>query len=330
MARGVVLTFALMAAAGTALPLSAGIGSLPPASTTDAAPSPVEPFGLTGLTNRDVEANVLLLVISGVGVALFVVFGMQYGGNAVATPQEVAGRLGIRLLGLVPDMPDQARLMLSPSPPVAPAEAYRALRAAVVSTTCGESTPILALAGAQEHAGTTTTACNLAMALASGGSRILLIDANLRRPRLDALLQRPARVGLFHVLVGQSRVRDAVQRTADAHLYVMTAGRIALNGSEVLGSGRMKQLLAKLKQGPFDWVILDLPAVLTCDDALTLAPLVDGLVVVLGTHRTRLDLAERAVEMLNAAHAPIVGAVLNRVSAVPRVSSAAIYLERAS
>lgn len=335
--RGTVLGIALTATAGFSL--RAGVGHNVPSAAPGpktvtvslAAPrpaAPAGPLGLSGLSGRDLDEHVLVLVVSGMVVALMVVFGLQFMEDAVATPEDVTSRLRVPLLGLVPSVPAGTPLALSQTPPSEFTDAYRALRIGVGFAAGTGSTRILAVTSPQDRDGTTTTASNLAVALAASGSRVLLIDANLRRPRVEALLQRPARVGLFHVLVGQARIRDAVQRTADANFYVMTAGRTASNASEVLGSERMKHLLAMLKQGPFDWVIMDAPPVLTSDDTLALAPLVDGLAFVLSADRTRFADAERAVQLLTEARGTIVGAVLNRASLAAKRSSSPYFFKR--
>jgi capsular exopolysaccharide synthesis family protein len=161
--------------------------------------------------------------------------------------------------------------------------------------------------------GKTTTACNLAMVLALGGARVLLIDADMRRPGLHRTMGIPNAVGLSHVLTGQARVREAVQATTEPNLLVITAGHPPPNPSELLGSDRMQQLLAHLARGPFDWVIVDTPPVLAVTDAVLIAPHTNGYVFVIGSEMTRAAHAERAIEMLRASQQPVVGAVLNRV-----------------
>jgi capsular exopolysaccharide synthesis family protein len=120
-------------------------------------------------------------------------------------------------------------------------------------------------------------------------------------------------IGLSHVLVGQARVRDAVQRTGDPRLVVMTAGRTPPNPSELLASQRMKAFLAKLATGPFDWVVIDTPPVLAVTDAVIIGQSVSGVVFVIGAEMTRRVHAQRALEMIMASRPQIVGAVLNRV-----------------
>ena len=106
------------------------------------------------------------------------------------------------------------------------------------------------------------------MALAYGGSRVLLIDADMRRPGLHRPLRLTNERGLSQVLIGQARVRDVIQRTVDPNLLAITAGRTPPNPSELLSSERMKTLLTNLAHGPFDWIIIDTPPVLAVTDAV--------------------------------------------------------------
>jgi capsular exopolysaccharide synthesis family protein len=108
-------------------------------------------------------------------------------------------------------------------------------------------------------------------------------------------------------------MREAVQRTSETNLYVMTAGRVPPNPSELLSSARMQHLIANLEAGPFDWVIIDTPPVLAVTDAVIIAPFVSGLVFVLGAEMTRRAHAERAIQTIQSGKPNIVGAVLNRV-----------------
>src|SRR5207253_3736442 len=144
-----------------------------------------------------------------------------------------------------------------------------------------------------------------------GCSRVLLIDADMRRPGLH----RPRRLtnerGLSQVLIGQARVRDVIQRTVDPNLLAITAGRTPPNPSELLSSERMKTLLTNLAHGPFDWIIVDTPPVLAVTDAVILAPLVSGVTFVVGAEMTRRRLAERAIETVMQTHPKYAAVVLN-------------------
>jgi capsular exopolysaccharide synthesis family protein len=119
--------------------------------------------------------------------------------------------------------------------------------------------------------------------------------------------------GLSQILTGQARLRDVIQHTVDPNLLAITAGKTPLNPSELLGSERMKALMASLIPGPFDWIVVDTPPVLAVTDAVILAPAVSGVIFVVGAEMTRRRLAERALETVLASRPKMVGVVLNKV-----------------
>ena len=125
-------------------------------------------------------------------------------------------RFKLPLLGLVPAIRGERVAILTGAVPHDFGEAFRSLRTSLVFTSGGDRTRIIAVTSSQPLEGKTTTAANLALALALGGSRVLLIDADMRRPGLHKTIGVENVVGLSHLLVGQARVRDAVQRTTRA------------------------------------------------------------------------------------------------------------------
>jgi polysaccharide biosynthesis transport protein len=234
--------------------------------------------------------------------------------DTVKTPEDVTKRMKLPFLGLVPSVRgDKQPVLASSHVPHDFGESFRALRTSLIAKYNGEGTKILAVTSAQPLEGKTTTACNIAMALAYGGSRVLLIDADMRRPGLHRPLRLTNERGLSQVLIGQARVRDVIQRTVDPNLLAITAGRTPPNPSELLASERMKTLLGNLSHGPFEWIIIDTPPVLAVTDAVILASSVSGVTFVIGSEMTRRRLAERALETILQAQPRYVAAVLNKV-----------------
>ena len=135
----------------------------------------------------------------------------------------------------------------------------------------------------------------------------------MRRPGLHKVMGIGNDAGLSHLLVGQARVRDVVQRTREPNLFAITAGRIPPNPSELLSSERMQNFVANLKSGPFEWVIIDTPPVLAVTDAVVVARGMSGVVFVIGSEMTRRVHAERAIEILMSGRPMSIGTVLNRV-----------------
>jgi polysaccharide biosynthesis transport protein len=256
----------------------------------------------------------LMALSIGFGLAVAVALGLDYMNDTVKTPEDVSQRLKLPFLGLVPTVHgDKLPLLASTSVPDDFGESFRALRRALVSRYTDPGTKLLVVTSAQPLEGKTITAANIAMALAYGGSRVLLIDADMRRPGLHRPLRLTNERGLAQVIAGQARVRDVIQRTVEPNLLAMTAGAPPQNPSELLASERMKTLIANLAVGAFDWVLIDTPPVLAVTDAVILAPSVAGVVYVIGAEMTRRRLAKRALDTIQSSNPRSVTVVLNKV-----------------
>lgn len=259
------------------------------------------------------KRDLLTALLAGLTIALGLAFGIEYLDDTIKTPEDVTKRLKLPLLGLVPAIRGERVPILNETVPHDFGEAFRSLRTSLVFTSGGESTRMIAVTSSQPLEGKTTTAANVAFALALGGSRVLLIDADMRRPGLHKTIGLENTIGLSHLLTGQARVREAVQTSVEPNLFVITAGRTPPNPSELLGSERMTCLLQNLAQGPFDWVIVDTPPLLAVTDAVIVAQKVSGVMFVIGSEMTRRAHAERALETLQSAKVRSIGVVLNRV-----------------
>jgi capsular exopolysaccharide synthesis family protein len=257
--------------------------------------------------------DLMFALMAGLAIAFGLAFGIEYLDDTVKTPEDITKYLKLPLLGLVPAVKGDHVPILTETVPHDFGEAFRSLRTSLVFTSGGESTRVIAVTSSQPLEGKTTTAANLSLALALGGARVMLIDADMRRPGLHKTMGLQNAIGLSHVLTGQARVKQAVQRTPEPNLFVMTAGHTPPNPSELLSSERMNQLVAVLGQGPFDWVVIDTPPVLAVTDAVIVAQKVAGVVFVVGSEMTRRVHAERALATLQAGRARGIGAVLNRI-----------------
>jgi len=256
----------------------------------------------------------LMSLAVGMVLAVGVAFGLDYMNDTIKTPEDVSRRLKLPFLGLVPSVRGEKHPVLTSSHvPHDFGEAFRSLRTSLIAKYPGDGTKIIIVTSAQPLEGKTTTAANIAMALAYGGARVLLVDADMRRPGLHRPLRLTNERGLSQVLIGQARVRDVIQRTVDPNLLAITAGKTPPNPSELLASERMKTLLSNLSHGPFDWIIVDTPPVLAVTDAVILAPGVSGVTFVVGAEMTRRRLAERAIETITSSHPKVTAVVLNKV-----------------
>jgi capsular exopolysaccharide synthesis family protein len=273
----------------------------------DTAEVPKGPY--TPNPRKDWMMAIALGLVLGAGLA----FGIEYLDDTVKTPEDVTRVLRLPLLGLVPAVRGNRVPVLTEPVPHDFGEAFRSLRTSLVFTSGGQAPRIIAVTSSQPLEGKTTTACNLAIALAFGGARVLLVDADMRRPGLHKAMGMQNGIGLSHLLVGQARVRETVQRTAEPNLFVITAGRTPPNPSELLASERMRSFIANLSAGPFDWVIIDTPPALAVTDPVILTQAVAGVVFVIGAEMTRRAHAERALATLFGDRSKIIGAVLNRV-----------------
>ena len=298
----------------------------------DRATVPGAPF--TPNTRGDLLMAIVLTLVGSLGVA----FGLNALDDTLKTPEDITNKLNVPFLGLTPTVPGERRPLLSdPGVPADLKEYYRALRTSLVFTVRtlpDHASRIVAVTSAQPLEGKTTTACNLALVLTSGGARVLLIDGDMRRPGVHTVFGLRNGIGLSNVLAGQNGRGEAIHRTEDPKLYIMPAGHIPPNPAELLASPEMVDLLHRLVNQPveghtrtaggqsgdisdlkpFDWVIIDTPPVLAVTDAVTLVPSVSGLVFVVGAEMTSLGAAERALNLLRAAGSPDVGVVLNRVN----------------
>ena len=157
--------------------------------------------------------------------------------------------------------------------------------------------------------GASLTAANLALAFAQAEKRVLLVDCDLRRPRLGQLLELEAPLGLSSVLTDPDTCTAAILSTEEPHLSVLLAGAVPQNPSELLGSARMHQLLEALRQS-FDYVILDSAPVNAVTDSVVLASACDGVLLTVRAGKTRQTAVKQAVQRLESAHVKPLGFVL--------------------
>ena len=200
-------------------------------------------------------------------------------------------------------------LTLGAPPGSARVESFRKLRTNLQFLEPTRPHRVVVVTSATVGEGKSTTACNLALALADAGSRVLLIDLNLRLPQVDRYLQVEPGAGVANVLSGRIAVKNAVLRWVDGGLDVLPAGPVPFNPSELLASRATAALLDEVRQR-YDYVIIDAPAVLPVTDAAAVAARADGVVLVVRYGRTSEEQVAAAVNGLEAVGAPLLGVAL--------------------
>jgi polysaccharide biosynthesis transport protein len=259
--------------------------------------------------------SLLLALVGGTILGCGTAFFFEYLDSRIKSPEEIDSYLGLPSIGMIPALGKQWResdpLITNGVPPNF-AEAFRTLRTNVLFSAATPGCRSIVVTSTGPGEGKTLVASNLAIGFATAGQRVLLLDADMRRPRLHDVLTGPQEPGLSNVLVGDASAGDALRKTAVPNLYLLTAGRIPPNPAELLGSGAFKDLLASIRER-FDWIVIDTPPVMAVTDPNIVASLADGVVFVIGAETTSYRIARRALQQLEHAHAAFAGAVLNNV-----------------
>jgi polysaccharide biosynthesis transport protein len=192
-------------------------------------------------------------------------------------------------------------------------EAYRNLRTSVLlSSGSGRPPKILLVTSSQAGEGKTTTAINIAITLAQTGEKVILLDCDMRNPRIHRVIGLENTAGMSTFLSGNSDLSSLIQQSEIPNLFAVSAGRVPPNPAELLGSARMKQGLTLLDEY-FDHVVIDSPPVLSVTDARIIGSLVDGVVLVVKGGETPREAVQRTKRLLQEVHAHILGTLLNNV-----------------
>jgi capsular exopolysaccharide synthesis family protein len=248
--------------------------------------------------------------VLGVGLAFF----FEYLDNRIKTPEELTRHLGLPFLGMIPALFDYdvASPLINNGVPPNFSESFRTLRTNVLFSTAEEGIRSLVVTSTGPGEGKTLVSTNLAVGLAQAGMRVLLIDADMRKPRVHSVFDKPRQPGLSNVLVGTARFSETVHATTIPGLWMVPAGAYPPNPSELLSSKRFADLIASLGVH-FDWAIIDTPPIMAVTDSSIVAHLTTGVVFVIGAEMTSRYAAQRAVEQIGRGNARFLGAVLNRV-----------------
>jgi len=284
----------------------------------------------------------MLGVVLGLGLGLSAALVLSYLDNSICTPEDVVQTLHLPSLGVVPsfaldyreapkskgsaafpggggdlmvrsEWPSGLPVIYLNNPRSLAAEAYRTIRTAVLLSQAGEPPRSILVSSAQSSEGKTTSTLNLAACLASAGGRVVLIDADLRRPSMHSQLglKRNER-GLVEVITGQCSLEEVAVRDVIKRVTFIPSGKIPPNPAELLGSLEMAAIIDELAKA-FDFVLIDSPPLLPVTDSVILSRYVDGVVLVVRGGSTPRNVIADAKGRLQAVGARILGVVLNDV-----------------
>ncbi len=274
--------------------------------------------------------NSALALVAVIGL----VFGLEYLDTTLKTPEQVERYLRVPNIGAIPSFanlrlkakaaalpPEEngikkigyGRELLGVANPYSlVGEAYRSFRTALMLSRAGAPPKTILFTSAHSSEGKTVSATNTAAMFAQTGARVLLIDGDLRKPRCHRVLALENSSGLTEVLTGTCEVQDVIRTTIVDGLSFMSAGSLPPNPTELLGSERMSQVLAMVAH-QHDVVIIDSPPVMPVSDALLLATVVDGVVLVVNSLKTLKHHVKMAAAKLEYARAKIFGVLLNEI-----------------
>jgi capsular exopolysaccharide synthesis family protein len=283
------------------------------------------------------QTNLLYSVLVGLVAGLALAFFLEYMDNTVKTPEDVEKFVSLPSLGLIPSLesalgrstrylplPGLRRKIpewrIQQGVELVPymdskslvAEAYRSLRTSILLSSPDNPPKTIMVTSAKAGEGKTTTACNTAASLAQTGARVLLIDCDMRRPNVNKIFGLNGGAGLTEFLTGQREFADVTQQSKIPNLYVVTCGAHPPNPAELLGSTRMAHGIRSLCER-FDYILFDTPPVLSVTDALVMAPLMDGVILVIQGAKTPRDVLNKAKKNLLMVNARILGVLINRV-----------------
>ncbi|MCG3120094.1 MAG: hypothetical protein ALAOOOJD_02699 [bacterium] len=310
------------------------VGQLGQVRIIDPARPPVEPV------RPRKKLNLMLGFIVGLGLGVGLTFLFEYMDNTVRSIEDVE-RVGLTVLGSIPlikeeeavkrlkvmpaglsgkngslDTPEARRMVsrlithFAPKSPIS--EAYRTFRTNIQYTKLDRELKAFLVTSPGPGEGKSTSVANLAITMSQMGSKVLLIDSDLRRPVLHSIFNIDRRVGLSNVLVGRATIEEAAQTTEIENLFVMPCGTLPPNPSELLGSSAMKTTLEGMKQ-KFDIVLFDSPPIIAVTDAAVLSSLLDGVIIVIKSGQTDREAAFRAFTLMKNVKTRVLGALLNGV-----------------
>ncbi len=278
-----------------------------------------------GIPGRPVKPNRPMNMILGILVGLGLGFGiailLRYMDTTIRSPEDVE-KLGLPVLAFIPTFGaednklDRNQTLVTLSAPQSPpSESYRTMRTAIENSLPdqGKSKAVVFSSPAPKE-GKSTAIANLAVSAANSGRKVLLVDADLRRPVQHQIFDVEREPGLTNALIGEVPVNQCIKKTSVPGLHITPCGNIPSHPAELLGSARMEKFV-KLVRQYYDLVLFDAPPVIAMADTLVLAKYTDGVAVIVSADQTKTLGLEKTREMLEANNARIIGVVVNRFNA---------------
>ncbi len=265
----------------------------------------------TPKTSVNLALGLLLGLLIGAGQALL----RDQLNLTVRTDRDIARVTDAAILGRVPiGEANEQPLVLHGDPHSLRAEAYRGLRTNLLFLGLDQGHRAMVVTSSVPSEGKTTNAINIATTLAAAGDRVLLIDADLRKPKVAKFLSIEGSVGLTTVLIGEAELDDVIQPVGTRNLSVLASGPTPPNPAELLGMNRMRTLIADVSRR-FDTVIIDAPPLLAVTDAAVLSQVTDGVLVVVGSGDVKRPELSNALAALDQVDARVLGLLLGKVRA---------------
>lgn len=278
------------------------------------------------------KMNVGLAGVLGLLLGFSLIYLLELVDHTFKKPEEVERQLGINVIGTVPAFEGGKRgkkkakdpkeleqeylknLITASNPKAAASEAFRELRTNLQYVGIDKRIKTIVVTSPSLGDGKTATGVNLAAALAQSGKKVLIIDADLRKPKIHHYFGIKNNEGLTNILTDDKDIRKIkiTEKNDIPNLYIVTSGPVPPNPAEMLNSTRMRELLEELKK-EYDIIIIDTPPVGQVTDAAILSGIVDGTILVLASRETRIDIAKRAKKALKAVNAHIIGTVLTKL-----------------
>jgi capsular exopolysaccharide synthesis family protein len=262
--------------------------------------------------------NVFLGLIVGITGGLGMAFFQEHLDNTIKSQEDIEEFLEVPLLGTIPLMKRsnnssvRKEMVVVSEPKSLAAEAFKTVRTGLFFASRNSDLKTMLVTSGAPSEGKTIFAVNLALTIAQSGSKTLLIDADIRKPRVHRILQLNNQYGLTSYLSSAGGIIRTQKCAEDKNLYVITSGPVKSNPTELLGSPRMKNLMEEARK-KFDKIIIDTPPVMTVSDSLILTGISDGIIQVINFGKSNKRFQLKAKNKINSFGGKIVGAVLNRV-----------------